>query len=407
MSDFKAALEDFKNGKFLIVTDDANRENEGDLILLAQNATTEQLGFMVRYTSGVICGVITEEIAKRLKLPMMVARNEDSHETAFTVSVDLIAGRTTGISGEERANTLRAMANSNAKASEFLRPGHIFPLVAVAGGVHERGGHTEAGVALCELTGSYPVAVISELVNDDGSMMRGAALEEFAAKHSIKKITIEEIKAHVEKKSVKKEVDFEWAKLPMGDQDWRITTFTSRNGAEHAILALGDLNITNLLSRIHSECLTGDAFGSLRCDCGPQLMQAISEIEERGSGLVVYLRDHEGRGIGLGEKIRAYALQDLGQNTLEANISLGHGVDERSYVDAIEIFNGKTGGFRDLSVDYPSFISSGATSATDLENSNTFTLLDRNKAVDMKLIGEEQGVDFTPKYLEPKTPGAI
>ena len=338
MSDFKAALEDFKNGKFLIVTDDANRENEGDLILLAQNATTEQLGFMVRYTSGVICGVITEEIAKRLKLPMMVARNEDSHETAFTVSVDLIAGRTTGISGEERANTLRAMANSNAKASEFLRPGHIFPLVAVAGGVHERGGHTEAGVALCELTGSYPVAVISELVNDDGSMMRGAALEEFAAKHSIKKITIEEIKAHVEKKSVKKEVDFEWAKLPMGDQDWRITTFTSRNGAEHAILALGDLNIPNLLSRIHSECLTGDAFGSLRCDCGPQLMQAISESEERGSGLVVYLRDHEGRGIGLGEKIRAYALQDLGQNTLEANISLGHGVDERSYVDAIEIF---------------------------------------------------------------------
>ena len=199
MSDFKAALEDFKNGKFLIVTDDADRENEGDLILLAQSATTEQLGFMVRHTSGVICGVITEEIAKRLKLPMMVARNEDSHETAFTVSVDLIAGRTTGISGEERANTLRAMANPNAKASEFLRPGHIFPLVAVAGGVHERGGHTEAGVALCELTGSYPVAVISELVNDDGSMMRGEALEEFAAKHSIKKITIEDIKAHVEK----------------------------------------------------------------------------------------------------------------------------------------------------------------------------------------------------------------
>jgi 3,4-dihydroxy 2-butanone 4-phosphate synthase/GTP cyclohydrolase II len=191
---------------------------------------------------------------------------------------------------------------------------------------------------LCELTGSYPVAVISELVNDDGSMMRGAALEEFAAKHAIKKITIEDIKAQVEKKSVKREVDFQWAKLPMGDQDWRIATFTSRNGAEHAILALGDLKATNLLSRIHSECLTGDAFGSLRCDCGPQLMQAIGEIEERGSGLVIYLRDHEGRGIGLGEKIRAYGLQDLGQNTLEANISLGHGVDERSYGDAIEIF---------------------------------------------------------------------
>ena len=337
MSDLKAALNDFKNGAFLIVTDDIDRENEGDLILLAQKASTEQIGFMVRHTSGVICCAITDENAKRLKLPMMVAQNEDSHETAFTISVDLIAGRSTGISAAERANTLRALANPGSAPTEFLRPGHIFPLVAVAGGVHQRAGHTEAGVALCELTNSYPAAVIAELVNDDGSMMRGAALEEFAKKTSIKKISISQIKSLVERKEITKKVDFTWANLPIAGSNWKITTFISTVATEHAVLALGNLTEQNLLVRIHSECLTGDAFGSLRCDCGSQLLQAMAEIKAHGSGLIIYLRDHEGRGIGLGEKIKAYALQDKGLNTVEANISLGHGVDERSYLDGIEI----------------------------------------------------------------------
>jgi len=337
MSDLTAALTDFKNGQFLIVTDDETRENEGDLILLAQNATTEQIGFMVRHTSGVICCAITDENAKRLKLPMMVSRNEDSHETAFTVSVDLIADRTTGISAAERANTLRALANPSITPTEFLRPGHIFPLVAVAGGVHQRAGHTEAGIALCELTNSYPAAVIAELVNDDGSMMRGTALDEFAKKTSIKKISISQIKSLAEKKEITKKVDFTWANLPIAGSNWKIATYISNASTEHAVLALGNLQDKNLLVRIHSECLTGDAFGSQRCDCGAQLMQAMAEIKAHGSGLIIYLRDHEGRGIGLGEKIKAYALQDKGQNTVEANISLGHGVDERSYLDGIEI----------------------------------------------------------------------
>ena len=337
MSDLKAALNDFKNGAFLIVTDDIDRENEGDLILLAQKASTEQIGFMVRHTSGVICCAITDENAKRLKLPMMVAQNEDSHETAFTISVDLIAGRSTGISAAERANTLRALANPGSLPTEFLRPGHIFPLVAVAGGVHQRAGHTEAGVALCELTNSYPAAVIAELVNDDGSMMRGAALDEFAKKTSIKKISISQIKSLAERKEITKKVDFTWANLPIAGSNWKITTFISTASTEHAVLALGNLTEQNLLVRIHSECLTGDAFGSLRCDCGSQLLQAMAEIKAHGSGLIIYLRDHEGRGIGLGEKIKAYALQDKGLNTVEANISLGHGVDERSYLDVIEI----------------------------------------------------------------------
>jgi 3,4-dihydroxy 2-butanone 4-phosphate synthase/GTP cyclohydrolase II len=338
MSDFKDALADFKAGKFVIVTDSKDREDEGDLIAQASGITTEQIAFMVRHTSGVICAALTGEIAKNLKLPMMVANNEDNHTTAFTVSVDLIENRTTGISAKERANTLRALASEYAKSDQFLRPGHIFPLVAVDGGVSARAGHTEAGVALCNLTNTYPVAVICELVNDDGTMMRGDLLTQFAKEHGIKKISIEEIIENSPKVEIKKAAtSFTWAKLPMADKDWQITTYRSKSGADHAVLSFGKITGENLLTRIHSECLTGDVFGSARCDCGEQLALSIDQIERGGSGLIIYLKDHEGRGIGLAEKVKAYALQDSGLDTVAANISLGHLADERSYIDAVAI----------------------------------------------------------------------
>jgi 3,4-dihydroxy 2-butanone 4-phosphate synthase/GTP cyclohydrolase II len=336
MSNLTAALSQFKAGKFLIVTDHQDRENEGDLILLAQSATTEQIAFMVRYTSGVICAAMDSATAKRLKLPPMVKRNEDNHSTAFTVSVDLISNRTTGISAQERANTLRALGNTNSTANDFARPGHIFPLIAVDGGLQERAGHTEAGVALCQLTDTNPVAVICELVNDDGSMMRGGQLTEFAKVHQIEVISIDELRKIAPTANKAAKPGFTWASLPLNNQSWQITTFTSNSGTDHAILKIGALDSKPLV-RIHSECLTGDVFGSQRCDCGAQLLKSIELIEKQGSGLIIYLRDHEGRGIGLAQKIAAYELQDQGENTVQANISLGHVVDDRRYEDAVLI----------------------------------------------------------------------
>jgi len=341
------ALDVFRDGGFVIVKDDVDRENEGDLFLLASAATTEKIGFMIRYTSGVICVAMTEERSRQLHLPLMVKQNQDTKRTAFTVTVDAKHEITTGISAKERANTIRALADSTSTAEDFIRPGHIFPLVAHEGGLAARRGHTEAIVEMCKLVGENHVGVISELVNEDGSMMRGENLIKFASEQNIPILSIAQLLKTLDvsnKVNSQKEVSLNWAELPRSSsgqiEKWQITTFLGRGGVDHALLKFGSIDSKQpLLVRIHSECLTGDVLGSLRCDCGSQLERAMNEIERAGSGLVIYLRDQEGRGIGLSEKIKAYQLQDQGLDTVDANLALGHNIDERDFGDAAEILH--------------------------------------------------------------------
>jgi 3,4-dihydroxy 2-butanone 4-phosphate synthase/GTP cyclohydrolase II len=339
MSNLQAALDAYKNGDLIIVTDDADRENEGDLMLRADMATTEKVAFMVRHTTGILCVAMTQDRARQLHLPLMVEENQDSKKTAFTVSVDYKGGLTTGVSAQERANTVRALADKTVVATDFIRPGHVFPLIADKGGLQARGGHTEAGVALSQLVGAQPLCLLSEIVNEDGSMARGQSLMDFAAEHSTPVISVEELKAVApEVPEAPTNFEFAWADLPLRTGIWKIATFPGLRQREHAVIAFGTSGTTPLV-RIHSECFTGDVVHSQRCDCGEQLELSISMIEKHGYGFIVYLRDHEGRGIGLTEKIKAYQLQDQGMDTIDANLHLGHEIDARDWSDAVAIIH--------------------------------------------------------------------
>lgn len=381
------AIADIRAGKAIIVVDDEDRENEGDIIFAAQKATPELMAFLVRYSSGLICAPAAGEVLDRLSIPLMTPHNREKMRTAYTISIDSRDGITTGISASDRARTCRVLADSATEPFELVQPGHIIPLRAKPGGVLERAGHTEAAVDFARLAGLSPVGVIGEVMNDDGTLMRTPELRELADKNDLALVSIEDLQAYLRLNESQVE---RLAETVLPTEFGQFTALGYRdhiNGSEHMALVYGEPSVTDALVRVHSECLTGDVFGSQRCDCGPQLETAMAAIAEAGAGIVVYLRGQEGRGIGLIHKLQAYGLQDDGQDTVDANISLGFAEDQRDYAAAAQIL-------RDLNIESVRLLSNNPDKSRQMERYGV-------------RVSERQPIVITPtvhnlKYLQTK-----